>query len=196
MLGLRERLELNNIWVTSALTPHTSAIDSFTLKRSLKLLRWGTIAGAYWGVQGTGPNENVSKLETDGPIDGQTDKITKAANKDRQKQTRKSKRAIKKGEGGLLVSETMTFLPMESDAWAVAISMSLTELRAYRGLLHYLGGKKSERVEIIKNASEIMHFSDSIHHCFGTLDPLREVSERGEGGEPLAPAPTAKEEDG
>lgn len=100
MLGLRERLELNNIWVTSALTPHTSAIDSFTLKRSLKLLRWGTIAGAYWGVQGTGPNENVSKLETDGPIDGQTDKITKAANKDRQKQTRKSKRAIKKGEGG------------------------------------------------------------------------------------------------
>lgn len=52
---------------------------------------------------------------TDGPIDGQTDKITKAANKDRQKQTRKSKRAIKKG-GRLLVSETMTFPPMESDA--------------------------------------------------------------------------------
>lgn len=44
------------------------------------------------------------------------------------------------------------------------------------GLLHYLG-KKRERVEIIKNASEIMHFSDSIHHTFGTLDPLREVSE-------------------
>ncbi len=62
------------------------------------------------------------------------------------------------------------------------------------GLLHYL--KKRERVEIIKNASEIMHFSDSIHHCFGTLDPLREVSERWEGGEALALAPTAKEKDG
>lgn len=41
-----------------------------------------------------------------------------------------------------------------------------------------------------------MHFSDSIHHSFATLDPLREVSERGEGGEALAFAQTAKEEDG
>lgn len=41
-----------------------------------------------------------------------------------------------------------------------------------------------------------MHFSDSIHHCFGTLYPLREVSELREEGEALAPAPTAKEEDG
>lgn len=58
------------------------------------------------------------------------------------------------------------------------------------------GEKKRERVEIIKNASEIMHFSDSIHHCFGTLDPLREVSEWKEGARALAPAPAAKEEDG
>lgn len=43
---------------------------------------------------------SLSWRQTD-PIDGQTDKITKAANKDRQKQTRKSKRAIKKkGRGG------------------------------------------------------------------------------------------------
>lgn len=58
------------------------------------------------------------------------------------------------------------------------------------------GEKKRERVEIIKNASEIMHFSDSIHHCFGTLDPLREVSEWREGARARAPAPAAKEEDG
>lgn len=69
------------------------------------------------------------------------------------------------------------------------------------GLLHYLrrgggGEKKRERVEIIKNASEIMHFSDSIHHCFCTLDPLREVSEWREGARARAPAPAAKEEDG
>lgn len=41
-----------------------------------------------------------------------------------------------------------------------------------------------------------MHFSDSIHHCFGTLDPLREVSEWKEGARAQAPAPAAKEEDG
>lgn len=41
--------------------------------------------------------------------------------------------------------------------------------------------EKRERVKRIKNASEIMHFSESIHHCFATLDPLREVSERREG---------------
>lgn len=41
-----------------------------------------------------------------------------------------------------------------------------------------------------------MHFSDSIHHCFGTLNPLPEVSELREGGEALAAAPTAREEDG
>lgn len=41
-----------------------------------------------------------------------------------------------------------------------------------------------------------MHFSDSIHHCFGTLDPLREVSEWREEARALAPAPAAKEEDG
>lgn len=73
--------------------------------------------------------------------------------------------------------------------------MSLTELRAYQAYC-ITWRKKSERVEIIKNASEIMHFSDSIHHCFGTLDPLREVSEQREGGEALAPAPATKEEDG
>ena len=47
--------------------------------------------------------------------------------------------------------------------------------------LYCITSKKRGRVEIIKNASEIMHFSDSIHHCFGTLNPLREVSERREG---------------
>lgn len=72
--------------------------------------------------------------------------------------------------------------------------MSLTEHRAYQAYCITWG--KKERVEIIKNASEIMHFSDSIHHCFGTLDPLREVSEQREGGEVLALAPTAKEQDG
>lgn len=190
MLGLRECLELNNICVTSALTPHTSTIDSFTLKRSLKLLRCGTIVAAYWGIQGTSPNENVSKLETDRQTKSQ--RLWTKTDRRRQERERKSKRAIKKRK--LLVSETMTFLPIESDAWAVAISMSLTELRAYQA--YCITWKKSERVEIIKNASEIMHFSDSIHHCFGTLDPLREVSEQREGGEALAPAPTAKEEDG
>lgn len=191
MLGLRECLELNNICVTSALTPHTSTIDSFTLKRSLKLLRWGTIVAAYWGIQGTSPNENVSKLETDRQTKSQ--RLWTKTDRRRQERERKSKRAIKKKKRKLLVSETMTFLPIESDAWAVAISMSLTELRAYQA--YCITWKKSERVEIIKNASEIMHFSDSIHHCFGTLDPLREVSEQREGGEALAPAPTAKEED-
>lgn len=136
MLGLRECLELNNISVTSALTPHMSTIDSFTLKRSLKLFRWGTIVAVYWGIQGTGPNENVSKLETDRQTKSQ--RLWKKRQTDRRRQKwrkkreKKSKRAIKKNNRELLVSETMTFLPIESDAWAVAISMSLTELRAYQ----------------------------------------------------------------
>lgn len=113
MLGLRECLELNNMSVTSALTPHMSTIDSFTLKRSLKLFRWGTIVAVYWGIQGTRPNENVSKLETD-----RQTKTTKAVEKkkDRQEATKKkkrSKRAIKNNNREALVSETMTFLPIE-----------------------------------------------------------------------------------
>lgn len=43
---------------------------------------------AYWGIQGTGPNENVSKLETD----RQTGRLTKAVNKDKQTQTRKGEK--------------------------------------------------------------------------------------------------------
>lgn len=189
MLGLRECLELNNISVTSALTPHMSTIDSFTLKRSLKLFRWGTIVAVCWGIQGTGPNENVSKLETDRQTKSQR-LWKKQTNEKREK---KSKRAIKKNQ------RTPCFRNNDFPAdrkWCLSccnIHVS-DRTQGVSGLLHYL--KKRERVEIIKNASEIMHFSDSIHHCFGTLDPLREVSEWREGGEALAPAPTAKEEDG
>lgn len=192
MLGLRECLELNNICVTSALTPHTSTIDSFTLKRSLKLLRWGTIVAAYWGIQGTSPNENVSKLETDRQTKSQ--RLWTKTDRRRQERERKSKRAIKKKK------KTPCFrnndFPADRKRCLSCCNIHVSDrTQGVSGLLHYLK-KKSERVEIIKNASEIMHFSDSIHHCFGTLDPLREVSEQREGGEALAPAPTAKEEDG
>lgn len=66
----------------------------------------------YWGIQGTSPNENVSKLETD----RQTKAVEKKTDRHRQKREKKSKRAIKKKTRELLVSETMTFLPIESDA--------------------------------------------------------------------------------
>lgn len=130
MLGLRECLELNNISVTSALTSHMSTIDSFTLKRSLKLFRWGTIVAVYWGIQGTSPNENVSKLETDRPTKSQ--RLWTKTDKKKGEKEEKSCGKKKKKKRVLLVSETMTFLPIESEAWAVAISMSLTELRAYQ----------------------------------------------------------------
>lgn len=116
---------------------------------------------------------------SESPSCRQTDRQTKGHEQRQAKQERTSKRRIKneRERKKLLASETMTFL---------------------RELLQYQGGgeKKRERVEIIKNASEIMHFSDSIHHCFGTLDPLREVSEWREGARAWAPAPAAKEEDG
>lgn len=112
--------------------------------------------------------------------------------KKRKKREKKSKRAIKKQRTPCFRNNDF---PADRKRCLSCCNIHVSDrTQGVSGLLHYL--KKRERVEIIKNASEIMHFSDSIHHCFGTLDPLREVSEQREGGEALAPAPTAKEEDG
>ena len=73
----------------------------------------------YWGIQGTGPNENVSKLETDRQTKSQ--RLWKKKKTDRQMQTKMKKggkrvKNYKKNNREPLVSETMTFLPIESDA--------------------------------------------------------------------------------
>lgn len=142
MLGLRECLELNNICVTSALTPHTSTIDSFTLKRSLKLLRWGTIVAAYWGIQGTSPNENVSKLETDRQTKSQ--RLWTKTDRRRQERERKSKRAIKKKK------KTPCFrnndFPADRKRCLSCCNIHVSDrTQGVSGLLHYLKKKRKGR---------------------------------------------------
>lgn len=50
----------------------------------------------YWGIQGTGPNENVSKLETDRQTKSQ--RLWKKKKTDRQTQTKMKKRGKKSKE--------------------------------------------------------------------------------------------------
>lgn len=151
MLGLRECLERNRIRVTSALTPRMSTIDSFTLKRSLKLFRWGTIVAVYWGNQGTGPNENVSKLETD--------RQTKSARQRRQTRRRGKKRREKKSKRGIKKSQrTPCFRNNDFAAdrkWCLSccnIHVS-DRTQGVSGLLHYLEkkGKGRNNQKCIRN---------------------------------------------
>ena len=102
--GLRECLELNGISVTSALTPHMSTIDSFTLKRSLKLFSMRN-----YRVSLLGHPRHRSKWEclragdrkTDKNHKGRKGKKTKTDKQTNEKREKKSKRAIKKTENSL-----------------------------------------------------------------------------------------------